>query len=242
MIEVIKKIDQREETYNSEDKVIHAPTTYIGNPSKFTHIMIGDSNIERATRFDLRQYQEYEDATKGLVLITMGGGMHRLKMVVNQMVRGIYNRLQTSFDDEKNMIGISIAFGYNKMDKKLDNFFDDTLEVIRVFIHILSRVNARWLVQFAEVQYKKSGLHHKTAQRNFVLHKINHLLGTHRQLRLWTAQIELGKPEAALKRVNVQNVEIIIERNMLDNQDPHHWHNKPYILELNRDVIFNSTG
>ena len=56
---------------------------------------------------------------------------------------------------------------------------------------------------------------------------------------MWTAQIGLGLAEDELKPVNVQQVEIMVERDMLDDKDTNHWHNKPHLIENPWDVIFD---
>ena len=110
-------------TYNSENNAVHTQCTFFGCPERTSHIAIGDSHHLRIAGLNMARFPGYEEATKGLVLIHMGGGMMKLRAIVRQLVRGMYREHQGSFDDVNNTIHICIALGYNDVDKNLDEFY-----------------------------------------------------------------------------------------------------------------------
>ena len=226
-------------SYNSENDAVHTQVTFYGRPDRAKHIVIGDSHITRIATMPMNRYQEYNLATKGLVLINMGGGMIRLRAIAKQFVRGLYHELQASFDDETNTVRIMLALGYNDVEKKIEEYFNAALAVLTEFKHVLHKVPADWSVHLAEVPYGKSMWHHMTAQINYCANQLNRLLGPHVPLRMWTAQVGLDLPEDKLKPVNCQNITIMVERCMLDKEDKKGWHNKPSIMEETRDVVFD---
>ena len=225
--------------YNSENSVAHVQVTFYGNPERVTHIVIGDSHISRVAAMNMLRYQGYEEATRGLVLINIGGRMMKLRSVARQFIRGLYFEMQESFDTVGNKIRISIALGYNDVDKRIEEFFSSAVDVLNTFKHILADVPAEWSVHLAEVPFGRSMHHCHTVQINYVISQLNRLLGPQVPLRLWTAQIGADKTDEQIKPVNCLHVNIMVERNMLDPHDDRQWHNNRDIMELTRDVIFD---
>ena len=229
-------------TYNSENGVVHAQCTFFGCPERTTHIVIGDSHLLRIAGLNMARFQGFEEATKGLVLLHMGGGMTKLKAIVRQLTRGMYHEMQGSFDDVNNTINISLALGYNDVDKPIEEFFHSSLEVLMQMKHILAGVQATWSVHLAEVPYGLAVNHCKTTRINWVACQLNRLLGPAVPLRLWTAQTGLDKTDDELEEVNCENVHIMIEKEMMDPADFTRWHVRPDIMENIRDVIFEWAG
>ena len=226
-------------TYNSENDAVHSQITYYGRPDRATHVVIGDSHISRIAAMNMMRYQGFDVAAKGLVLLCASGGMLKMRAVMKQFIRGLYHELQSSFDDNKNTVRIMLALGYNDVDRRTEDFFNAAVEVLTHFKHVLHGVPATWSVHLAELPYGKSKFHHKTVQFNFISNQLNRLLGPFVPLRMWTAQVGVDHPEEDLKPVNCQNVQIMVERCMLDKDDPKSWHNKPRIMDEIRDVVFD---
>ena len=155
-------------TYNSENGVVHMQCTFFGCPERVSHIVIGDSHLLRIAGLNMARFQGYEEATKGLVLLHMGGGMTKLKAIVRQLVRGMYHEMQGSFDDATNTINISLALGYNDVDKPIEEFFSSSLEVLMNIKHILAGVQATWSIHLAEVPSGLPVNHCKTTRINYV--------------------------------------------------------------------------
>ena len=61
--------------------------------------------------------------------------MYHLRMIAHQLMRVLYQKFQQDFDDPENTIRIAIAIGYNKMDKRQGEFFNDSMKVMGVFKH-----------------------------------------------------------------------------------------------------------
>ena len=226
-------------SYNSENDAVHSQVTYYGRPDRASHVVIGDSHISRAAAMNMMKYHGYDAAAEGLVMICCSGGMLKMRAVMKQFIRGLYHELQSSFDDDHCTVRIMLALGYNDVDKRTDDYYTATVEVLTHFKHVFHGIPAKWSVHLAEIPFGKSMWHHKTVQFNFINSQLNRLLGPYVPLRMWTAQVGVDHPEEKLKPVNCMNVQIMVERKMLDKDDPKGWHNKPRILEETRDVIFD---
>ena len=229
-------------TYNSENSAVPTQCTFFGCPERTSHIVIGDSHLLRIASLNMARFPGYKEATKGLVLIHMGGGMVKLRAIARQLVRGIYIEHQGSFDDMTNTIAISIALGYNDVDKNLEEYFHSALSSLMTFKHILAEVQATWSVHLAEVPYGLEEFHSNTTRINYVANQINRLLGPQVPLRLWTAQTGVDKSEDFLEEINCDHVHIMVEQDMMDPQDYTGWHVKPEFMENMRDVIFEWAG
>ena len=213
-----------------------ARLTFRGNPGKVTHIVLGDSNIDRLGSINILKYEQYEEAVSGLVLVHVPGGMGRFAALVKPITRLLHRLYGDSFEDVENRIQIAVCMGYNDPDAKLKEYFRDCVKVLMEFKHAYASVAAKIEVQLAELLYGKSSLHDTSAQRNFIHFQLNRLVGRMTPLRLWAAQLGTGRPEKELKPVNATNVDLRVLRDTLEDDK---WHHNGEIMVAARNVVFD---
>ena len=213
-----------------------AKLTFVGNPARVSHIVLGDSYVRRVADLNMLEYDLYTEATNGLVLVHMPGSMGRLAGLVKQVTRRIHTLFTDSFEDPSNKVQIAIVMGYNDPEASLKEYFRHCSMVMMEFKHAFAGVAAGIEVQLGEILFGKSSLHAVYAHRNFVHHQLNKTVGRVTPLRLWAAQLGPELSEAEVKPVNATNIDLRIQRDTLDADK---WHHNLAIISATRDVIFD---
>ena len=213
-----------------------AKLSFIGNPKRVSHIVLGDSYIRKVADLSITEYPLYNEATRGLVLVHMPGSMGRLAGLAKQVSRRLYNIYTASFEDPENTIQIAVVMGYNDPEATLKEHFRDSTRVLMEFKHAYADVSAKVQIQLGEVLYGKSSLHPIYGQRNFVHNQLNKCVGQLTPLRLWAAQLGPDMPEKDVKPVNATNIDLRIQRKTLADDN---WHHNADIVAATRDVIFD---
>ena len=145
-----------------------ARLSFHGRPGKVTHVVFGDSNIQRIANRCVLGYREYEEAISGLVLVHMPGGTGRFASLVKPITRLLHKTFSDSFADPDVRIQIAVYMGYNEPKATLKEYFRDCLKILMEFNHAYADVAATVEVQLGELLYGKSSLHSTSAQRNYV--------------------------------------------------------------------------
>ena len=213
-----------------------ARISFRGNPGKVTHLVIGDSNIKRIGELNLYDYDLYEEAVAGLVLVHDPGGMGRFSGLVKQITRLLHNMYTDSFEDASNTVQIAICFGYNDPEMSIREYFRDSIKVLMEFKHAYSSVAARIEVQLGEILYGKSSLHSTHGHRNFIHYQLSRVVGRVKPLRLWAGQLAPELPENGLKPVNATNIDLRIRRDTLSEDM---WHHNDVVINNTRDVVLD---
>ena len=233
---VVEELIEPVEHHDVSGPTASARLTFRGNPGKVTHIVLGDSNVDRLGNINILTYEKYEEAVSGLVLVHVPGGMGRFAALAKPITRLLHSLYTDSFEDADVRIQIAVCMGYNDPEAKLKEYFRDCVKVLMEFKHAYASVAAKIEVQLGEILYGKSSLHDVAAQRNFIHYQLNKLVGLITPLRLWAAQLGMGRPEKELKPVNATNIDLRVLRDTLEDDK---WHHKREVMTEARNVVFD---